>query len=100
MTPRSKYDYKVIAGILCVVDADEEGARSVTNDAEQVVAELHALGLLPPGRRLIYRDSTGAWDEMVVREGGLFVGFAPLRAKSLLEALQVVQKQEADRGKH
>jgi hypothetical protein len=95
MTPRSKYDYKVIAGVLCVVDADEEGARSVTNDAEHVVAELHALGLLPPGRRLIYRDSTGQWDEMQVREGGLFVGFAPLRAKSLLEALAMVREPGA-----
>jgi hypothetical protein len=100
MTPRSKYDYKVISGVLCVVDADEEGARSVTNDAEHVYSELHALGLLPPGRRLIYRDSTGQWDEMLMRDGGLFVGFAPLRAKSLIEALQIVQKQEADRGKH
>ena len=92
MTPRSQYDYKVIAGVLCLVDSDDPGARSVTNDAEQLVPELHALGLLPPGRRLIYRDSTGTWDEMLVREGGLFVGFAPLRAKSLLEALAMVRE--------
>lgn len=91
MTPRSKYDYKVIGGVLCVVDADEPGTRSVTNDAEHVCSELHGLGLLPPGRRLIYRDSTGAWDEMVVRDGGLFVGFAPLRAKTMVEALQRVR---------
>ena len=46
---------------------------TVTNAAEQVVAEL-----LPTlrGRRLYYFDSNGELDELVVRDGR-FAGFAP-----------------------
>lgn len=49
--------------------------RSVTNDAEAVVAELAAeYG----DRRIIYKDSMGAWDELQHR-GPVFTGFAPAR---------------------
>jgi hypothetical protein len=44
-----------------VVDLDNNG-KSITNDAEWVwerVSEAH------PGRRLIYRDTMGRWDEIV-----------------------------------
>jgi hypothetical protein len=46
---------------------------TVTNAAEQVVAEL-----LPKlrGRRLYYFDSEGQLDELVIRDGR-FAGFAP-----------------------
>lgn len=46
---------------------------TVTNDAEQVVKRL-ASHLA--GRRLLYIDSDGETDELVVRDGK-FVGFAP-----------------------
>ena len=49
---------------------------TVTNDAEWVVADLVAAGLLPPGRRLFYYDSEGAMDEILVRDGR-FAGFDP-----------------------
>jgi hypothetical protein len=99
MSPRSRYDYRVIGDLLCLVDLDERGSRSVTNDAEQLVPELHALGLLPDGRRLIYRDSTGTWDEMLIAAGGRFAGFRPLRAYSLVEAFAVI-RQEGNDAKH
>jgi len=38
------------------------GGKSVTNDAEYVLEEVHRQY---PGRRLIYRDSEGQWDEIV-----------------------------------
>lgn len=44
---------------------------SVTNDAEAVVAYLNTAY---PGRRFIYRDSEGRWDELS-HEGGVFKGF-------------------------
>jgi hypothetical protein len=41
---------------------DLNGARSVTNDAENVLAFINQLW---PGRRLVYQDSEGEWAEIV-----------------------------------
>lgn len=49
---------------------------TVTNDAENVVKELAEQGLLPNGRQLLYYDSSGDFDEIVV-ENGQFKGFKP-----------------------
>ena len=49
---------------------------TVTNAAEEVVAELFAAGSLPEGRRLFYFDSEGERDELV-HQGSVFVGFRP-----------------------
>ena len=51
-------------------------AKSVTDDAENVVADLVRQGHLPKGRRLLYYDSTGQLDEIKVQDGK-FAGFAP-----------------------
>lgn len=51
---------------------DENVGRSVTNDAENVVADVLKLH---PGRRIFYRDSEGQWDELK-HDGRQFVGFA------------------------
>lgn len=61
-----------------IVIRDMGGAefRSVTNDAERVVAELIDGGILNGNRRLYYYDSVGSLDEIVVRNGK-FVGFQP-----------------------
>jgi len=53
------------------------GCLSVTNDAEHVVFMLTfkgSMGQLPPGRRLLYYDSDGRLDEILI-EGGKFAGF-------------------------
>ena len=50
---------------------------TVTNDAENVVAELVSEGLLPLGRLLHYYDSDGQLDQLLVKDGR-FVGFAPV----------------------
>lgn len=55
---------------------DQGGAVSVTNDAERVVLELASRCPLE-GRRVLYRDSMGRWDELVV-QAGRFVRFAPV----------------------
>lgn len=49
---------------------------TVTNDAENVVWDLHEKGRLPKGRRLLYYDSEGRLDELL-HEDGQFSGFAP-----------------------
>jgi hypothetical protein len=52
--------------------ADEnDGAMSITNDAEAVVMWANKLY---PNRRIIYRDTEGYWDELV-HEDGVFKHF-------------------------
>jgi hypothetical protein len=48
--------------------------RTVTNDAENVVADLVRSKRLPEGRRLLYFDSRGELSELLIREGQ-FAGF-------------------------
>jgi len=66
--------------ILVIRDCGEDMVQpvaTVTNDAERVVRQLVAGGLLPPGRRLAYYDSEGDYSELLVA-GGQFAGFAQL----------------------
>jgi hypothetical protein len=49
---------------------------TVTNDVEQVLAELFAAGYLPSTRRLFYYDSEGRKDEILFDQRGRFMGFA------------------------
>lgn len=51
---------------------------TVTNNVENVVAELHERGFLPEGHRLFYFDSENNLDEIVVKNGK-FVEFKPFR---------------------
>lgn len=66
--------HRVIASndeFVWIVDEGGELDRTVTNDAEAVVATLHPFY---PGRRIMYRDSGGQWDELV-HQNGVFTGF-------------------------
>lgn len=79
-SPRSSYrTVKVLdspAGgrpIVWIIDLDQNGARSVTNDAENVCAELHSRY---PNCRIIYRDTMGRWDELC-HDSGRFTDYAP-----------------------
>lgn len=55
-----------------LVDLDEPGCRSVTNDAENVYEDVQATY---PGYRVVYRDTMGRWDEIVMI--GYAVSFKP-----------------------
>jgi hypothetical protein len=90
---RSQY----AAGVVCfssgeciaVVDLNSEGARSVTNDAEAVVAELaRRFGLHE--RRVFYRDSMGVWDELK-HDGARFTAFAAGCPRDLIAVLTDAQ---------
>lgn len=85
---RARWSF-VLEGDDFVLLEDLGGATSVTNDAEAVVAELARRCPLA-GRRVLYRDSEGRWDELLV-EGGRFKGFAPIRAKTQREAVEVAR---------
>lgn len=62
-------------------ECDTHGGRSVTNAAEEVVAFLLPLY---PGRRIIYRDTEGRWDELA-HDGKKFTGFKPMPSCFRLE---------------
>ena len=51
-----------------------EGRRTITNDAEEVVAEVHRIFNLGE-RRLFYIDSDGDIDELLHTGRGEFTGF-------------------------
>jgi hypothetical protein len=73
--PRASYDTDSSrADCVLVIDRDD-GHLSVTNDAEKVVAEI--LEQFGVGRRIIYRDTMGRWDELK-HDGKRFTGFAVL----------------------
>lgn len=61
-------------GAIWIIDLDT-GGKSVTNDAEQVTAELKAAF---PYCRLYYRDSDRQWGELLYNDAG-FSGFGPGR---------------------
>jgi hypothetical protein len=59
---------------ICLVDLN--GQRSVTNDAEAVVSEVLHNCPNAANKKIVYRDSTGEWDELC-HDGKEFTGFAP-----------------------
>jgi hypothetical protein len=74
---RSDYSVALVTDDIVFITDDWEahGRMSVTNDAENVVQ--HVNGQYP-GRRIVYRDTDGCWDELLHADGN-FTGFAPYR---------------------
>lgn len=68
------YDGTTVTGPIVWITDDGVG-KSVTNDAERVCVELDRRY---PGHRIIYRDTDGNWDELIVRNGE-FAGFSAAR---------------------
>ncbi len=75
--------------VVMIEDLDR-GSKSVTNDVENVIAEIQAQlydqaadsGFVEPLRlgdmTVIYKDSAGRWDEIIVRDQCEFEKFGPL----------------------
>lgn len=72
--PRADFDYRVVDGAVLIRDHD--GAVSVTNDAESVVASVMR-HIKSPADRILYRDTVGDWSELK-HDGREFTGFAPI----------------------
>lgn len=53
---------------------------SVTNDAEAVIPAARNLLDAPASARVVYRDSTNRWDELLCHQDGSFKDFAPIKA--------------------
>lgn len=76
MTNHARYSavYQPTLDAILVTDLCATECRSVTNDAEKVVADVvqrHG------DKRIFYCDSTGGWDELV-HTNGVFDTFAPI----------------------
>ena len=71
MKARAHYTVHTVTEKYVRIDDDDDGAISITNDAEAVVAEVHADF---PGRRIFYRDTDGNIDELD-HVDGVFRGF-------------------------
>jgi hypothetical protein len=72
---RSHYSIQAITGDSVAIVDRNDGACSVTNDAEEVVKDL--IADYGRGRRFFYRDTAGDWAELK-HDGYRFTGYAPL----------------------
>jgi hypothetical protein len=87
--PRSVYSRTVHGTVIAVVDHDE--GRTVTNDAENVIADL--AGDFDLSKYLvIYRDTRGIWDQLLVDRTGRFAGFSSINERDLSAALAKVTR--------
>jgi hypothetical protein len=99
---RANHTYEIHANVIAITDPDD-GAKSVTNDAANVIADFAAKGFDLSKYRVIYRDTRGIWDEMLVGNG-VFVDFRSLNERDLTAALAKLpsveepQQQEQRRG--
>lgn len=82
------FDYRIIGGVIVIIDlhSSENCSRSVTTDIGKVIeiiaVNLHGL----EGRRVIYRDTDGIYDE-VLTNNDRFTKFKLLSTRSLAKAL-------------
>ena len=81
---RASYSYTVHGNVVAIIDHDQ--GKSVTNDAENVIADLAACFGLSK-YRVIYKDTRGIWDELLVDRTGRFAGFSSVNERDLAAAL-------------
>jgi hypothetical protein len=88
MPPKNKvravYSRTVHRDIIAIVDHDI--GKSVTNDAENVIADLAADFDLSK-YQVIYRDARGIWDQLLIDRAGRFAGFSSINKSDLPAAL-------------
>lgn len=81
---RAVYSCTIHGDVIAILDHNQ--GKSVTNDAENVIADLAARFDLSR-YRVIYRDSLGTWDQLLVDSTGHFAGFSSLNERDLPAAL-------------
>ena len=82
---RSVYSHTVHGNVIAIIDHD--GGRSVTNDAQNVIHDLARQGFDLSKYRVIYRDTRGTWDQLLVDRSGHFAGFSSINGRDLSAAL-------------
>jgi hypothetical protein len=81
---RAVYSRTVHDNVIAVIDHDH--GKSVTNDAENVIADL-ATDFDLSQYRVIYRDTRGICEEMLVDRTEHFAGFSTINERDLPAAL-------------
>ena len=75
-----------VALFLCLLDPCTDGP-SLTNLMEGMTLYARDMGTLVAGMRVVYRDSLGMWDEVLIDDECAFVGFNVLNAKDERDAI-------------
>jgi hypothetical protein len=87
---RAVYSRTVHGNVIAIIDHD--GSRSVTNDADKVIADLAAQGFDLSRYLVIYKDTRGIWDQLLVDRTGRFAGFSSIKERDLSAALVKVTR--------
>jgi hypothetical protein len=82
--PRSIYSRAVHGNVIAIIDHD--AGRTVSNDAANLIADLAADFDLSK-YHVIYRDTRGMWDQILVDRTGHFVGFSSINERDLPAAI-------------
>jgi hypothetical protein len=88
---RSEFTYGVTGNILWIRDLG--GMKSVTNDIEAVIDDI-LKGIAIEGKKIMYRDSMGVWDEIradVSTGRARNVSFHSIGERDMNKALHVIQ---------
>jgi hypothetical protein len=87
--PRSVYSRTVHGTVIAIIDHHQ--GRSVTNDADNVIVDLAADFDLSK-YLVIYRDTRGIWDQLLVDRTGRFAGFSSINERELPAAIGKVTR--------
>ncbi|QEE39817.1 MULTISPECIES: DUF6011 domain-containing protein [unclassified Methylobacterium] len=89
---RATYTRETRGDVILITDLNK--GRTVTNDAESVIGDLvECLGDLA-GKRIVYRDTSGVWDELVVTSNR-FTGFRSVGVRTPEEVLAKIAREVA-----
>lgn len=87
---RAVYSRTVHGTVIAITD--HGGGKSVTNDAENVIADLARQGFDLSKHPVIYQDTRGIWDQILVDRTGRFAGFSSINERDLGAALVKVTR--------
>lgn len=90
--PRASFDFDVSEDKIVQI-IDQDNGRSVTNDIDNVLADIAQAEGLPSlaGHQVVYRDTTQRWDGVQLSEAGRFQGFYPIGAADQAAAVAQVR---------
>jgi hypothetical protein len=91
----AEFDYVIDGNIIIITDLNY-GGKSVTNDIENVIRDIsmdlkRESGCGICNYKIIYQDSQGMFDEVLVNEKGEFKNFRCLYEKSITKAKEKIK---------
>ena len=87
---RAVYSCAVHGNVIAIIDHDS--GRSVTNDADNVIADLVSRGFDLQHYHVIYKDTRGIWDQILVDRTGCFAGFSSINQRDLPAAIATLTR--------